>query len=231
MRVKPGHVRGLLGVVAGCFLLAQGVDSGAQPAVSSWQGQMQEDDRRRLAGLWSAWTRGLAEVRAAGLESVLQALGPVAVPPVEPLPGRPEPLELGRLPATGDYQCRIIRLGLRDDGWPRDAGVPLRVADWAPCRLAADRLGMMRFDMLAGAQRLHGRLWADGDRMIFLGALALESETGDRRYGDDPDRDALGVLRPLEDGHWRLELPWPRWQSNLMLVEIISPGTPAAAGG
>ena len=226
-----GHVRGIFGVVLGCFLAAQGVVSGAQPAVSSWQAQIQGEDRARLAGLWRAWTRAIAGIRAAGAETRLQALGPVGVPPVEPLPGRPGPLARLQLPGAGAYQCRIIRMGLRDDGWPRDGGQPLTLGAWGPCRIGAGPQGTKRFDMLEGPQRMHGRLWADGDRMVFLGALALASETGTRRYGDDPDRDALGVLRPLGDGHWRLELPWPRWQSILMLVEVISPGTPAAAGG
>jgi hypothetical protein len=227
MRVKPGHFRAVFGVIAGCFLLTSGAISLAQPAVSSWQGQLQDDDRRRLAGLWRAWTRALADIRSGGGEAILSALGPVGVPPVEPLPGRPNPLQFGTLPMAGDYQCRIIRMGLREDGWPRDAGQPLTIAEWGPCRIGTERRGTFRFDMLAGAQRMHGRLWADGDRMIYLGALSLASETGVRRYGDDPDRDAPGVLRPLGEGHWRLELPWPRWQSALMLVEIISPGTPA----
>ena len=224
-------MRGLFGVILGCFLVAHGAVLVAQPAVSSWQGQIQDEDRGRLAGLWRSWTRAISDIEAGGAGANLRALGVVGVPPVEPLPGRPDMLELGRLPGAGVYQCRIIRMGLRDDGWPRDDGQPLTLGEWGPCNIGAGPRDTESFDMLAGAQRVHGRLWADGDRMVFLGALALASETGIRRYGDDPDRDAIGVLRPVGDGHWRLELPWPRWQSNLMLVEIISPGTPVAEGG
>jgi len=151
----------------------------------------------------------------------LQALGPVGTPPVEPLPGRPEDtVRLGALPVPGAYQCRLIRMGLRDDGWPRDAEQPLMTTSWGSCSFQSEALGTLRFDMHEGRQRIHGRLWPDGDRMVFLGAIALASEEGVRLYGDDPDRDALGVLRPLSGGHWRVELPWPRWQSNLMIVEI-----------
>ncbi|WP_439534697.1 DUF4893 domain-containing protein [Polymorphobacter sp.] len=194
----------------------------AQPAASSWQGRIQDEDRKRLAGLWRAWTHSLSQIGAAGETERLTALGAVAVAPVEPLPGRREDMsQSAALPMPGKYQCRLVRMGLRDDGWPRDAGQPLVVTDWGDCTIMAESGdATLRFDMLDGSQRLHGRLWADGDRMIFLGATALASETGIRRYGDDPDRDALGVLRSLEPVHWRIELPWPRWQSNLLLVEI-----------
>lgn len=192
-----------------------------QPAASSWQGQIQSEDRARLAGLWRAWTRSLADVAAEpGGREALDALGPVAVPPVEPLPGRPVALASDSLPGVGDYRCRTIRLGRRDDGWPRDGVLPLQTGPWGVCRLAATEGEPLAFAMADGPQRLSGRLWADGDRMVFLGALSLASEAGVRDYGDDPDRDHLGVLRPLGAGHWRLELPWPRWQSELLLVEI-----------
>jgi hypothetical protein len=59
--------------------------------------------------------------------------------------------------------------------------------------------------------------------MVMLGALHLAAEGGRRRYGDDHERDLAGILRPLGPGHWRLELPWPRWQSRLMLVEMKAP--------
>lgn len=193
----------------------------AQPAASSWQGQIQNDDRARLAGLWRAWTRSLAELVAApGGREALAALGAVGVPPVEPLPGRPAPVASETLPKVGAYSCRTLRLGSRDDGWPRDGVLPLQIGDWGTCALAPTSGAPLALKMLAGPQRLTGQLWPDGDRMVFLGALHLASESGTRDYGDDPDRDHLGVLRSLAPGHWRLELPWPRWQSNLLLVEI-----------
>lgn len=188
----------------------------AQPAETSWQGQIQPEDRTRLAGLWRAWTRSLADITAAGGADALKPLGAVAVPPIEPLPGRSQETSTDPLPAPGAYSCRTIRMGSRDDGWPRDGVLPLQIGDWGPCSLDAN----LRLLMQAGPQRLSGQLWPDGDRMIFLGALHLAAETGTRRYGDDPDRDHLGVLRALGAGHWRLELPWPRWQSNLLLVEM-----------
>jgi len=217
------HFRGILGL----FIAIQGTVLVAQPAVSSWQGQIQVEDRSRMAGLWRAWTGAIADITTGGAQARLQALGALGVPPVEPLPGRTVPSSEAQFPGVGDYECRIIHMGLREDGWPRDDANPLALEAWEPCRVAPGAVngkggGAMDFSMLAGTQRLNGRLWADGDLMVFLGALALASDYGVRRYGDDPDRDMLGVMRPLATGQWRLELPWPRWQSKLMLVEVRS---------
>jgi hypothetical protein len=204
------------------LLLAFATPALSQPAATSWQGRIQPDDRTRMAGLWRAWTRSIAEIEAAGGSAALAALGLVAVPPVEPLPGRRPRVEATVLPGPGAYRCRTIRMGARDDGWPRDGVLPLQTADWGACRVTGGgRTGApLRLAMDEGAQQLSGGLWPDGDRMVFLGALALAAEPGRRAYGDDPDRDHLGVLRPIGAGHWRLELPWPRWQSNLLLIEI-----------
>jgi hypothetical protein len=56
--------------------------------------------------------------------------------------------------------------------------------------------------------------------MVFLGAPALRGEMWVMPYGADPERNAVGALRALGPQQWRLELPWPTWQSNLDLVEL-----------
>jgi hypothetical protein len=57
--------------------------------------------------------------------------------------------------------------------------------------------------------------------MVFLGTTALAGEMGIMPYGADPERDAVGALRAVAADQWRLELPWPAWQANLALVEIL----------
>jgi hypothetical protein len=189
----------------------------AQPALGTWQARIQPEDRVRLAGLWRAWTSALNN--AASQAPALAALGPVATPPLEPLPGTPEARAGHPLPGPGAYRCRTIRIGHREDGWSRDGTSPLAIGDWGSCRVTAGNLLVTE----SGAQRLSGQLWSDDDRMVMLGALHLAAEGGRRRYGDDHERDLAGILRPLGPGHWRLELPWPRWQSRLMLVEMKAP--------
>ena len=177
----------------------------------SWQEQIREPDRKRLAGLWSAWTRALNQAAAAGHTAEIKALGPLAVA---------DAAQPGPLPAPGAYRCRSIRLGTRDDN-SKPALVPAMDAD-APIACTITAKG----DLLVMAQatdgmRIGGTLYPDGDRMIFLGSKALKGEMGIRAYGADAARDQVGVLRSFGDRKWRLELPWPMWQSNLEIIEIV----------
>lgn len=176
-----------------------------------WQKIIRDDDRKRLAGLWGAWTRALNEADKAGERAGLTALGEIVVPDA----ARPAPL-----PVPGAYRCRVIKLGSLDDGSKRAPSPPLIVGDFVPCEIA-DRAGVMRFEIEHGVQRIAGTLYPDGERQIFLGSLGLVGEAGIMDYGADSDRDQLGVLRPIGDRRWRLELPWPKWQSNLVVIEIL----------
>ena len=78
--------------------------------------------------------------------------------------------------------------------------------------------------MEAVGQRTGGLLYPDGDRLVYLGALSLANERSMFVYNADEDRNQVGVLRALGPKRWRLELPFPKWESTLDVVEI----TPAA---
>jgi len=184
----------------------------AADAPRAWQEVIQESDRKRLAGLWRAWTRSLAEIDAAGQAEVVAALGPVLVPTAA-RPGSP--------PGPGDYRCRTVKLGVRrDPRAPLPANAPVLAAmPAAPCRITLRDDGLW-FEQTGGSQRLGGTLFPDGDRMVFLGAMALSGEMGVMAYGADAARDQVGVLRAVGETRWRLELPWPMWQSNLEVIEV-----------
>ncbi len=204
----------LLIAVAGAVLAAAAATSGARAsdlADQPWQKQIRERDRKRLAGLWGAWTHALGQVRDAGATAAVAALGPVGVATA---------IQPGPLPVPGQYRCRTLKLGSREAATA--APVPVIIAaPFQPCTITA-RDGLMWFEQASGAQRVAGRLYPDGDRLVFLGSLALAGEPGVMRYGADDDRDQVGVVRGLGPGHWRLELPWPMWQSNLAIVEIVA---------
>ena len=178
----------------------------------AWQTVIRDNDRKRLAGLWSAWTRSLADAQKAGQMPAVSALGEMAAPDA----AREAPP-----PAPGEYRCRSVKLGTREDGIARGAASPVIAADFRPCAISA-RGGLLWFDEGMGAQRIAGHLYPDGDRMVFLGSLALPGEAGVMAYGADGDRDQVGVLRACGDKRWRLELPWPMWQSNLHIIEIVA---------
>lgn len=176
-----------------------------------WQTVIRDADRKRLAGLWGAWTRSLADVQQAGQADKVGALGTMAVADAA-IPGPP--------PRPGDYRCRSVKMGNREDGTIRTPSPPVMAGATRPCRITV-RKGLLFFDQGKGDQRVAGALYPDGDRQVFLGSLALAGESGLMRYGTDAERDQVGVLRALGEQRWRLELPWPMWQSNLQVIEIV----------
>ncbi len=208
--------RPVLAALAASALLSgcAGKPAPASAAVRApaWQTVIRDNDRKRLAGLWSAWTRSLADAQKAGQMQAVSALGDMA----EPEAARDAPPLV-----PGDYRCRLVKLGTREDGVVRTATSPVAAAPFRPCVITA-RDGLLWFDEGMGAQRIAGYLYPDGDRMVFLGSLALPGEAGIMAYGADGDRDQVGVLRAYGDKRWRLELPWPMWQSNLQIIEIVA---------
>ena len=209
MRTLPLFAAVLL--VSGC-----GGDHGLETASAKppppWQKVIREPDRQRLAGLWSAWTRSLNEADKAGMATAVAALGDMAVP---------DAAHPGPAPGPGRFHCRRVKLGSRDDGTARPAGPAMAEMPGEPCAIT-ERGGLLWFDHASGGQRIAGQLYPDGDRQVFLGSMALAGETGVRPYGADGDRDQVGVLRNIGEGRWRLELPWPMWQSNLDVIEIVA---------
>ena len=208
------------GVVLALVLIA------AQPALAaptSWQAAVTAPDRKRLAKLWEAWTRALADANGAG--QAVAALGPAVVPDAATMnrdAGDPtSPPVAGTLPGPGVYRCRTITLGARADGVARRKPTMVAASAFAPCSIATRRDGLW-FEQAGPAPRLGGRLYADGARMVFLGTTVLAGEMGVMAYGADPERNAVGALRAIGDGHWRLELPWPNWQANLGIVESMA---------
>lgn len=206
-------------VLALLLTLVAAVPSAAAPP-KNWQQSATPADHKRLARLWEAWTHALADVETHGETKALQALGAVAVPdPATMHANTADRLATpakGPLPEAGVYACRTIRLGQQDS---KSAAPRVQAGAVRPCRITQQN-GVLWFEQDDGASRLGGRLYADGDRMVFLGATALRGEMGMMPYAADSERNAIGALRALGPQHWRLELPWPVWQSTLDLVDI-----------
>ena len=119
-------------------------------------------------------------------------------------------------PPAGDYRCRVLKLGSRGGGTLQYVAYPR-----FDCRISAGA-GVMDFVKLTGSQRPVGRLFADGDRrMIFLGTLQLGDERGTLRYGHDRQRDMIGIVERVGERRWRLVFPWPAYESNLDVIELL----------
>ncbi len=204
-----------MGAIAGALLLAgcgggrRVADASAPAAPANWRAIAMPADRERLRTWREAWVQALAkaqpahaaQIAAAG--AILQpdaALGGAAAPP-------------------GDYRCRVFKLGGKTPG-------NLDYADGPAVACRIDRAdGQLRFVKLAGSQRPAGLLYPAADeRLVFLGTMMLSDETMALRYGRDPERDMIGAFERIGARHWRLVLPWPRWESMLDVVDLVPAG-------
>ena len=172
-----------------------------------WQAVIADADRRRLSRLSDAWEQARIDVARAGAGDALAALGPLTGP-AQAMP---------QLPRAGAFRCRLVHLGWRQ-GQPQDVPA-VQAGPFQPCRLAADGV-LLRFEADTGGQQQIGTLYPDVDRLIYLGTVKLADEPGRHAYGEDGDRDQLGVLEQVAPDQWRIALPWPRWTARLTLIDI-----------
>lgn len=189
-------------VVLALLLAVQPLHAELRP----WRQAITDPDRKRLAGLWKTWELARTQVAAAGHSAEWSALGDL----VEPLASAP-----GGPPPPGQYRCRTVKLGTRTPGMPVWA-----MSDVTPCRFDIDG-DYLRFADGGGVQRTAGLLYPDGERMIYLGALTLGAEPGRFKYRRDGERDQVGVLHRIGPARWRLELPLPKWESTMDVIDIV----------
>jgi hypothetical protein len=195
--------RGVLFLTMAALCVA-GVARAATPV--SWQAAIRPDDRLRLLGLWPAWTSAKAAAVDHGRTADWVGLGALA---------DPARAADGDWPPAGSYRCRLVKLGARLPG----------MSDVAPTRefpcAVTNQGGVVGFVVNGAFQASTGRLYPDGERMIYLGAMTLRGDMSPFAYGADPDRNQVGVLERIGPARWRLALPWPRFQSTLDVVDIV----------
>lgn len=185
--------------------------TGPEAAVAvaqNWRDVSTTGDRKRLHDWRDAWVKALGQARAAH-RSEIAAEGTLLDPDAA--------LPAAALPA-GDYACRTIKLGAKSAGL-------LDYVAYQPfaCRVgAADASGVRSFVKLTGSQRPMGRLFPENDRrLLFLGTLQLGDEQGVIRYGHDRERDMAAWLERIGPARWRLVFPYPAFESNLDVLELV----------
>jgi hypothetical protein len=178
----------------------------APPPAPVWRNVATEHDRDRLRRWRGAWTSALPAAQAADPAAV-RAEGALfhtdlALSDPAPPPGR--------------YRCRVFKLGTTGAG-----GLPFVAYPYFDCRVG-DEGEVLSLFKETGSQRPVGLLFPDGpSRMVFLGTLMLGDEQRALDYGQDRDRDMAGVLERVGERRWRLSLPWPRFESQLDVVELV----------
>jgi hypothetical protein len=171
-----------------------------------WRAVTTDADRDRLRNWRTAWVAAMPKARKVDGGAI--AAGGALFEPDQALPRA--------MPPAGDYRCRTFKLGgqrpeLRD----------FTAFPWFTCRIG--RGGEMpTLARLDGSQRPVGKLYAETDaRVIFLGTLELGDERVPLFYGQDAKRDAVGYIERIGTTRWRLVMPWPSFESQLDVIEMI----------
>lgn len=168
-------------------------------------------DQQRLARLDSAWRDARADAVRSGAGDALRRLGPVAQPRLDL--DRPQP-------GPGRYRCRTIKIGAAQPGL-----LPFIAYGWFRCQVTLTPGGDLILRKTTGSQRPVGLICptegAEERRQArFVGVLELGQEPGTPRYGDDPERDLIGLVQRVGDERWRVAFPWPATESKLDILEL-----------
>jgi hypothetical protein len=194
-------------IAAACAPQETGPAAAVPAAATDWHSVATDFDRDRMRKWRGAWVKALAQARAAGHDADIAREG-ILLDPDSALKGAAAP--------PGDYRCRVVKVGAKDEGM-----LPYVAYPFFDCRIAADG-DAMSFVKLTGSQRPVGRLFAESDRrQIFLGTLQLGDEQGTLRYGHDRQRDMIGLLERIGERRWRLAFPAPAFESMLDVVELV----------
>lgn len=175
-------------------------------ASTDWRSIATPDDRDRLRDWRKAFSRAVDQARKAGHDADIEREGKLLEPDAA----------IGPVPiASGDYKCRVIKLGAKSEGMLDFVAYPSFV-----CRIQQDG-SLQRFTKLTGSQRHVGYLYSgDALRQVFLGSLVLGDESEALRYGRDKDRNLAGWVERIGDGRWRMILPYPHFESTLDVIEL-----------
>lgn len=182
---------------------------GEQGGTDSWRAVATAGDAARLTRLDDAWREALGEARGAGFGAEIRALGALA---------DPNAAQAGRLqPPPGEYRCRTVKLGRQGE-----VGMSYVAYPAFRCLVELTPGGDLILSKMTGSQRTRGLIYPDGDRrLIYLGAQAWGTgETGFPAYGEQAQRDQIGVVERIGDNRWRLVLPYPMQESKLDLLEL-----------
>jgi len=202
---KPALATALAIAVSGCGVYREMY---APPAAAGteWRQIATAEDRERLRHWRDAWEEALPAARAASADEIAQ--GGVLFEPDRTL--------AGAMPPPGTYRCRTYKLGAKSAGMQDFVAYP-----WFECRVFFED-EVLSLHKTSGSQRPIGLLFRESDtRAVFLGTLVLGDEVAPLRYGVDSTRDMIGYVERIADARWRLVLPYPHFESQLDVIELV----------
>jgi hypothetical protein len=170
----------------------------------TWRSVASVRDAAALDGLADRWRLALAAGRAAGLSRRIAAEGELLTPGAR----------LARAaPAPGSYRCRYVRPSGRK--WVSSAqGFCYVGVEAGQLSLATELRGL----------RLGGYLWEvkGGDRLVFLGGAVPAGSRTPLAYGENPSREAAGLVERIGEFRYRLTMPEPSPGAGLTVVELVA---------
>lgn len=179
------------------------------PEEDSWTRIATDADAAKIEAIDAAWSDALNRARDKGYRRQIDEEGALLDP--KAALSRPQP-------TPGFYTCRIVRFGA--PGTKQRAFTAYK-SFYCYVGVSDDRLAVTKD---TGSERPGGYLWDDADdnsRMIFLGAVALGEEKTPLPYGDDAQRDIIGLFERVDDFRFRLVMPRPGSDSSLDVLELI----------
>ena len=186
------------------------------PVRADWHRVISDADRERLRTWHETWIAALAKARAAGRGPQIDALSALF--------DADRAMPDGALPPPGHYHCRVYKVGANGPATQDFTAYPP-----ADCVIEAEG-DVASLYQVAGAQRPVGLLFDDSPaRAIFLGTLVFGDEVKPMSYGQDTQRDLVGIVERIGPRRWRVAFPSPRFESLLDMVEL-TPADSAEAG-
>ncbi|HEX8624034.1 MAG TPA: DUF4893 domain-containing protein [Allosphingosinicella sp.] len=199
----------VLAGAAACQAAPTGVPAPAAPKVvvdeaEAWRSVASERDALALDSLPDRWSRALAAGRAANLSRRIAGEGDLLDPDVR---------LAWAAPAPGTYRCRYVRPGGRK--WVSSApGFCYVGVESGQLTLATELRGL----------RFGGYLWEvkGGDRLVFLGGAVPAGTRTPPGYGENPTRDAVGLVERIGEFRYRLTMPEPAPGAGLTVIELAA---------
>jgi hypothetical protein len=199
----------MLAASAACQTPPPDKSAGAPPRIvveeaEAWRSVASDRDALALDALPDRWSRALAAGRAANLSRRIAAEGDLL---------DPQARLVRAAPAPGSYRCRYIRPGGRR--WVSSVqGFCYVGVEEGQLTLATELRGL----------RFGGYLWElkGGERLVFLGGAIPNGARTPMAYGENPSRDAAGLVERIGEFRYRLTMPEPAPGAGLTVVEMVA---------
>lgn len=168
------------------------------------------EDRQRLENFDAAAGEALLQALAGGEDPDRRIL-------IDALGGKPRSAEEAVPVLAGEWACRTIKVG---------GLLPVTAYDPFRCRIS----GNGEFEKLSGSQRSKGRIYRDGERLVYLGTGFIAGDTPPdyAELPEETDPQALpqilpevGLVEAVSENRIRILFPYPHLESrfNILLLE------------